>query len=399
MARLLVSCAFAAGLLLPLAVLGDDAVADGTDSLSRAFQGAQPVGGNTYSVTGKKDSSKGLSAEELLKSIGDDEDLVVVDGSEKLKWGLLRRHVMALCSAIDRPDMQVEGNEALKSVAFHSRLRKLLKDYVEHSIFAVEARRSGITLDASVFEEYREKARAGYARMGETGKALRELMDEGESFYEHNLTNALYWQAYRDSVLAPQAATEPGEAERLQEIVRAANEAAVATNRHNRVLIADILSKLRGGMEFGDAAEKWSDCDSSVTRGVMMDGLEEHPERFAPGDLPDEVEAALASLKEGEMSGVVETPVAWHIVRLLKRNVPDDGDPTVEIAQIMIEKRMLQPELTPSQARARVQAIKMKAVLKAKFAELVNTVKVDSRIPLWEPADPNKRSVKIKRIK
>jgi hypothetical protein len=112
---------------------------------------------------------------------------------------------------------------------------------------------------------------------------------------------------------------------------------------YKKTLIAEIQTKLNGGMEFGEAAEKWSDCESSLTRGVVMDAMEEHPERFEKGELPEAVEAALSQLKEGETSGIIETPTAWYIVRLLKRNISkDDEDSTVEIAQIMLEKEMLE---------------------------------------------------------
>lgn len=383
---------------LPLALCGADGAATGGNGLSRAFQRARPVGSGAYSVSGGG-TAKGKGIEQLLKEMGDDEVLIRI-GNDELKWGLVRRHVEALCSGINRLDMQAEGDAAIKSIAFQTRLRKLLKEYVEHAVFAVEARRTGIEVGQEVFDSYREKARSAYAKMGDAGKALLGLMNEGECFYEHNLTNALYWQAYRDRVLLPLVGAEEDEVARMADMVKSANSSAVATNLQNRILISNILSRLRGGMEFGDAAEKWSDCESSVTRGVMMDGLDEHPARFASGDLPEQVENAIDGLKEGEFSGIIETPFDWRIVRLLKRNASaGEEEPTVEIAQITLEKKMLAPELTPAQARAKVEAIKMKAVLKVKFRELLDSVKIDSKIPLWESSDPNKRSVSIKRLK
>jgi len=400
MARQTIGFLVVAWLLLPLALSGAEEAPAVGGGLSKAFQNAQPADGNTYSVAGNAANSKPKGMEQLLNELRDDDVLVRIEGVGELKWGPLRRHVEALCKDLDRPDMQAEGNAAMKDVAFQSRLRKLLKDYVENAVFAVEARRNGITVSPETFEEYRAKARAGYARKGNAGKVLLGLMDESGNFYENNLTNALYSLAYRQRELAPMTEADDDEVVKLAGMVSDANSAAVTTNLHNRALMTDILSKLKGGMEFGDAAEKWSESDSSITRGVEMDAMGDHPERFASGELPEEVESALEGLKVGEMTGIVETPVAWHIVRLLKRNEPtEDSEQTVEIAQIVLEKQMLEPELTSAQARARVESIKMKAVLKVKFRELLDTVKIDSKIPLWESADPNKRSVKIKRIK
>ena len=383
--------------------LGADTAANGPKGVSRAFQKGKSSGGNVVSITERKSArkEKEKSTEQLLKELGDEDVLVKIGDFDALKWGLLRRHVEALCVGIERPEMQMEGNAALRAIMFQSRVRRLLKDYIEYAMFAAEARREGVTVAPEMYATYRARARAGYAKMGESGKALLKLMDGGESFYEHNLTNALYCLEYQKRVLAPMTETDDGEIKKMMGIVHSANSAAVATNLYKKALAVDILSKLDGGMDFGDAAEKWSDCESSATRGVMMNGTDEHPERFAGGDLPKAVEEALAKMKEGERSGIIETPFAWHIVRLLKRNVlpEEDGETTVEIAQILLEKEMLQPELLPEQARARIREIKMKAVTKMKFRELLGKVKIDCKIPLWEPADPTKKHVKIKKIK
>ena len=85
---------------------------------------------------------------------------------------------------------------------------------------------------------------------------------------------------------------------------------------------------------------------------------------------------------------------------MLKRNVSkDDEDPTVEIAQIMLEKEMLEPELSPVQARKYIESIKMRYALKEMFYDLVKKVKIDSKIPLWDSADSGARRRRIKRIK
>ena len=258
-----------------------------------------------------------------------------------------------------------------------------------------------VTAFEEKFAEYCARARAEWGKRGELGKVMLNLINSGESFYEHNLTNALYSQAYQKQVLLPMTETNEAEIRQMMGIVHSNNTAVVETNLYKRALAADILGKLRGGMDFGDAAEQWSDGESSATRGVMMDGTDEHPARFAEGELPKAVEDALANLKEGEMSGIVETPDAWRIVQLLKRNgsAEQDGEGSVEIAEILLEKDMLQPELSPEQARERIKEIKMKAVTKMKFHELLAKAKVKCKIPLWEPSDPSKKRMRIKRVK
>lgn len=348
-------------------------------------------------LSGNKKQEK--STEQVLKEMGDDEILVTIDGRDALKWGLLRRHVEALCSGVDRPEMQMEGNSALRSIMFQEQLRKLLQEYIQYSLFAAEARREGLTVPAETFEEYRAKAHAGYAKMGVSGKAVLKLIDSGESFYELNLTNALYSREYQKQMLLPMAETNDEEIKRFMGMAHSNNTAVVATNLYKKALVADILGKLRAGMDFGDAAEKWSEDDSSTTRGVVMDDNDEHPARFAQGDLPKEIEDALAKLKEGETSGIIETPFDWRIIRLLKRNgSPGLEEMTVEIAQILLEKEMLNPEPSPAQAQERIKQIKLKALRKMKFYELIRKAKIESKIPLWTSGDSAENGMKIKRV-
>ena len=387
-------------LTLPWSVCAETGVVTNRDYLSKAFQQAKRINKDVYSIAGTKAPRKEKSTDAILAELGDDDVLVSIEGWDSLKWGLLRRHVEVLCRGVeDRPEMRMEGNSAQRKVAYQKYLRKLLKEYLEHAVFAVEAKRIGITVKPEEFEKYRAIAREGYAQRGETGKALLSLMEGGESFYEHNLTNALYWQAYKTQELVPLCRTDEAEIAKMIQIRHSANVSCVTTNLYKKTLIAEIQDKLKGGMEFGEAAEKWSDCESSLTCGVMMDAMDEHPERFEKGELPEAVEAAISRLKEGETSGIIETPDAWRIVRLLKRNVSkDDEDSTVEIAQIMLEKEMLEPELSPEQARKSIETIKMKAMLKAMFYDLVTKVKIDSKIPLWDSADSTRRR-RVKRIK
>jgi len=41
----------------------------------------------------------------------------------------------------------------------------------------------------------------------------------------------------------------------------------------------------------------------------------------------------------------------------------------------------------------------MKALTKATFQELVKKVKIDSKIPLWDPSGPGKKRKLVKKVK
>ena len=260
------------------------------DNVSRAFKGAKPSEKKVLSVTRPKRTKKGKPTAEILAGLKDDDILVDIGGVFRLKWGLLRKHVEVLCKGVeDRPDMQISGNEAVKSVAFQTFCWKLLKDYIQHGVFALEARRLGIKVDEAEFRTYRQQAHEAYARKGEMGEAMIKLMNSEESFYEHNLTNALYWKAFREKEVEPKIELPEEDVRRFIEMRHTRNLHVLATNNFKRALIGNVQIQVKGGMDFGEAAEKWSDDDSAGTKGVMMDDDGETPQKFTKDDLDERI--------------------------------------------------------------------------------------------------------------
>ncbi len=366
------------------------------DPLTKAVLGGKVQQGAVSVVKDPKKTKK-VRTEDILASLKDDDVLVDVEG-DKLKWGLLRKHVAALCSGIDRPDMMAAGNAAVKEISFQTRCRKLLKEYLEYAVFAVEAKRIGLTVAPKEFDEYRAKAHEAYGRMGTVGEALIKLIDSGESFYEHNLTNALYWKAYRTEVLEKDVKIDGDKVQEFVKFRHARNLAALETNAFKRVLIEDIQKKLKRGMDIGVAAQKWSDCDSAETNGILMDDHGEANVKFTKDMLPAEIAEACASLKDGEISGVVETPEAWHVVKLLKRNPQkDDEEETVELAQVKLEKELIVPEYSSEEAYDRLKKTMLKEMTRMKFLELFDKTKIDCKIPLKD--SKSAKGPRIKRIR
>lgn len=71
----------------------------------------------------------------------------------------------------------------------------------------------------------------------------------------------------------------------------------------------DILNKLRAGEDFRALARQHSSDSSAETGGDL--GF------FSPGDLNPAFEEAVLKLRVGETSGVVQTPLGYHIIRRL----------------------------------------------------------------------------------
>ncbi|MDH3252360.1 MAG: peptidylprolyl isomerase [Ignavibacteria bacterium] len=79
-----------------------------------------------------------------------------------------------------------------------------------------------------------------------------------------------------------------------------------------RAKLQELLDSLKMGVDFGDLARRHSEDPGSAKQGGEL-GL------VRRGQFVKEFETAVFSLKEGEVSGIVETQFGFHIVQLLER--------------------------------------------------------------------------------
>jgi len=89
----------------------------------------------------------------------------------------------------------------------------------------------------------------------------------------------------------------------------------VATERikkHARELAQSLLDSIKAGADFAELAKKYSDDPGSASQGGDLGFVKR-------GVFYPEFEAAAFALKKGEISGVVESPVGFHIIQLLER--------------------------------------------------------------------------------
>ena len=330
-------------------------------------------------------SKAGSGTSEILNSLNDDEIFMDVGGRDTLRWGLVRKQIEASNIPIPvRMDIDSSQHDKVQDAALAYRLRRLIKAYVRNAVYASAAMKAGVKISADEFCAQREISRKMYEARGKNGDKLIALMNEPESFYEHNLTNVLYARAYSEKILASQIKITPEEIkERIQEQEQQ-NLNALSTNEFKRVLIADILKKLKDGMDFAEAAEKWSDCPTSDTGGVFTDA-DEKPQQIHSGNVHPKMEEVYKKLSPGELSGVVETPYSWHILKLMKRNPETEGEEeSVELAHVMVEKELIVPSITEEQARKRILNKKLRIELKRLFPTLFEEAKINCKIPLFD---------------
>lgn len=79
-----------------------------------------------------------------------------------------------------------------------------------------------------------------------------------------------------------------------------------------RTKIESILDSIKGGADFSELAKKYSDDPASAVHGGDLGFVKK-------GVFYPEFESAAFALKEGEISGIVESPVGFHIIQLLEK--------------------------------------------------------------------------------
>ena len=80
----------------------------------------------------------------------------------------------------------------------------------------------------------------------------------------------------------------------------------------SRILANSLLDSLKNGADFAQLATKYSDDPGSRSQGGDLGTV-------SRGVFYPEFESAALTLKEGEISEVVESPVGFHIIQLLER--------------------------------------------------------------------------------
>lgn len=74
-----------------------------------------------------------------------------------------------------------------------------------------------------------------------------------------------------------------------------------------RSLAGELLAKIQAGAAFEDIAKEFSDGDSAPRGGIIG--------TYRTGTMVPSFEAAVAALKPGDISTVVETPFGFHVIR------------------------------------------------------------------------------------
>jgi len=95
-------------------------------------------------------------------------------------------------------------------------------------------------------------------------------------------------------------------------------ELSEAEKAEKRSKMKEVLVRARGGIDFGKLAKENSEHDFTKDKGGEQ--------TIVRGQMPPEFEAAVVSMKPGQVSDIVTTGLGWHIIKFIEYIPPKMAD-------------------------------------------------------------------------
>lgn len=116
-------------------------------------------------------------------------------------------------------------------------------------------------------------------------------------------------------------------------LIKVDKSASEEDKKQARKKAEDILSKIKAGEDFAKLASEFSDDPGSKSKGGDLDF-------FARGRMVKPFEDAAFALKPGEVSGIVESPFGYHIIKV--DETKDAGVEPYDTAKDKIKQKLVQ---------------------------------------------------------
>lgn len=192
--------------------------------------------------------------------------------------------------------------------------------------------------------------------------ALDEHMDTLTSYNQE-------FRMYRDQQIRPLMVTDAdveAEAHRIYDaeverigpdglcqpahvFVRLSTDADKAAEQAAQMRIDSIYSALINGADFTEMATTKSEDPGAAAHGGIV-GWISHGQTF------EEFDKAAFALQKGEMSKPVQSPVGWHIIKMMDRKMLEPYDSLRENIMTFIERRNLRDQIAERKVQTEVEA-------------------------------------------
>jgi peptidyl-prolyl cis-trans isomerase SurA len=214
--------------------------------------------------------------------------------------------------------------------------RTILNQMVESKLFEQEAKKRGLTvsdeeLDASI-AEVRSKYGLNEDQMEEvlkkqnlTPETFREqwrVQTLGNKLLDSQLRNKIvvtdeevveYYKQNYGEIDYSSNFTETSEEEVVVEVAHILISPNTPNAEDRAIEVAELA---KSGNDFGTLAREYSDDSFTADKGGNLG-------TFKKGDLIEQLEIAVERTPEGKVSGPVQSPAGYHILKVIKRTGPD----------------------------------------------------------------------------
>ena len=131
--------------------------------------------------------------------------------------------------------------------------------------------------------------------------------------------------------------------------VRLSTDADKATEAAAKARIDSLYNAVKAGADFTELATKKSDDQGAAAHGGVI-GWITHGQTF------EEFDKAAYALQKGEMSEPVQSPVGWHIIKMIDRKMLEPYDTLRQSILTFIERRNLRDQIAERKVKAEVEA-------------------------------------------
>ncbi len=216
--------------------------------------------------------------------------------------------------------------------------RTVLNQMVESKLFEQEAKKRGLSvsdeeLDASI-EQVRIRYGLNEDQMEEvlkkqnlTPESFREqwrVQTLGNKLLESQLRNKIvvtddeiveYYKQNYGAIDYSSDFTEESDSEEEVEVAHILISPDTPNAEGKAIEVAELA---KSGNDFGTLAKEYSDDSFTADNGGNLG-------TFKKGDLIEPLEIAVERTSEGKVSGPVQSPAGYHIIKVLNRTGPDKG--------------------------------------------------------------------------
>ncbi|HPM42611.1 MAG TPA: peptidylprolyl isomerase [Candidatus Omnitrophota bacterium] len=228
--------------------------------------------------------------------------------------------------------------------------QKIVEQLIEDKLILSEAKRLNIEIDEKEVEARIRQVEKQFASKNAFTRALMEQhlsVKELKNKYREQMMvkkiidskigsrviiTPVEVHAYYNSHISD--FTQPAEAKIRNILIKIKDESDI---QRAAGLAKEIEDKLKAGEDFASLAQSYSEGPAASEGGLMG--------TIRKGDMMPELEASIFSLKEGDISGIVQSPLGYHIFKIEEmkpQRTLSDSEAYKEIEELLFRDKIKQ---------------------------------------------------------